>query len=338
MNKGLTAALAVAAMALPAWAPAANWLVLTGSEPPEDPAAFKVFGFIQPTYRYIDDSDRIQTAGARSDLDGRRPIFNTLSPDRSSSNSFNLSRARFGMRGALPGTRNNVNYFLLTELGNNGITRLADPGNGSASPQLTDASVTLRHFAGGGSDDIWEPGVSLRFGQFQWPVVDEGLRGIMSYDYINFSEVTRQQVLERYVRANPGDLDSPNQLSGFDGSISSFRDIGVMAFDEIKLSEHWEGTWAVGLGNGNGINRSDNDDDKDVYLRAQTAYVFDGVRRGGPRREDLKFFAWAQMGERYFDDNGSGTFDAGERFPRAPASTSTVSHGACPGSTSAAVA
>jgi hypothetical protein len=160
--------------------------------------------------------------------------------------------------------------------------------------------------------------VSLRLGQFQWPLVDEGLRGIMAYDYINFSEVTRQQVLERYVRQNPPEEGETNErdLTGFDGAISSFRDIGAMAFDEIKLSDKWEATWAAGLGNGNGINRTDNDDNMDLYLRAQTAYVFDGVRRGGPRREDLKFFAWAQMGERPFDKNGNGVFDSGESFDR----------------------
>ncbi|MFP4560469.1 MAG: hypothetical protein ACLFRB_10945 [Thiohalorhabdus sp.] len=324
MRKPISRALAASvlgagALGLSAPAGAANWLVLSSSEPAEDAAGLRLFGFMQPTYRYIDDGDKPDLAGTPLDgsaPDGNRPIFNTLSPDRSSNQGFNLFRARLGARGALKAVDDDIHYFFLTEWGDNGITRLADPGSGSAGPQLTDASITLRHFAGGGSDDIWEPGVSLRLGQFQWPVADEGLRGIMTYDYINFSEVTRQQVNERFVRANVGDPGEPNKLSGFDGAISSYRDIGAMAFDEMKLTDKWEATWAAGVGNGNGINRSDYDDNVDVYLRAQTAYVFDGVKRGGPRREDLKLFAWAQMGERQFDADGNDAFDADETYDR----------------------
>ena len=326
----LTAAFAAGVMGAPAPAQAANWLVLTSAEGEEDPPGLAMFGFMQPTYRQIDDSDKPDLAGtplADKAPDGNRPIFNTLSPDRSTSQGFNLFRARIGARGALHAANDDINYFFLAEFGDNGITRLADPGNDSVSPQLTDASITLRHFAGGGSDDMWEPGVSLRLGQFQWPLVDEGLRGIMAYDYINFSEVTRQQVLERYVRhGTPPDPDPSTEvneavgtdadLRAFDGAISSFRDIGAMAFDEIRLSDKWEATWAAGLGNGNGINRTDNDDNMDLYLRAQTAYVFDGVKRGGPRREDLKLFAWAQMGDRQFDQDGDGIYTGGETYER----------------------
>jgi len=62
------------------------------------------------------------------------------------------------VRGALNNTDKDIHYFFLTEWGNNGITRLADPDSGSPGPQLTDASMTFRHLAGGASDDIWEPG------------------------------------------------------------------------------------------------------------------------------------------------------------------------------------
>lgn len=313
------AALATGLALAAAPAGAANWLVLNSAEAPEGAPNMSVFGFIQPTYRNIDDSDKPDLTGTGLEgeaPDGNRPIFNTLSPDRSTSQGFTVARARLGVRGALNNTDEDIHYFFLTEWGNSGINRLADAGSDSAAPQLNDASVTFRHLAGGGSDDIWEPGVSLRIGQFQWPLVDEGLRAIPAYDYIHFSEVSRQQVLERYVRANEGPNEEDPGLSGFDGAISSYRDIGAMAFDEFRITEHWEGTWVAGLGNGNGINRSDNDDNLDLYLRAQTAYVFDGVQRGTPRREDLKLFAWSQQGDRVFDADGSGTLDSGEEFER----------------------
>jgi len=181
--------------------------------------------------------------------------------------------------------------------------------------------------------------VSLRIGQFQWPLVDEGLRAIPAYDYINFSEVSRQQVLERYVRQNPGGTDE--SLTGFDGAISSYRDIGAMAFDEFRITEHWEGTWAAGLGNGNGINRSDNDDNRDLYLRAQAAYVFDGVRRGNPRREDVKFFAWSQQGIGSSMPVGTAPSMTGMSLSATATvwdSTTTASPGASPVSTSSETA
>jgi len=51
---------------------AANWLVLNSAEAPEGALSMALFGFIQPTYRDIDDSDKAPN--------GQRPIFNTLSP------------------------------------------------------------------------------------------------------------------------------------------------------------------------------------------------------------------------------------------------------------------
>ncbi|MEF8793332.1 MAG: hypothetical protein V5A50_06570, partial [Thiohalorhabdus sp.] len=303
-NTAVAAAIAVGLGGASA-AQASNWILLQGTEPFGKAHTLQMWGFMQPTFRQVDDGDKIDTGGAVG-IDGNRPIFNTLGPDRTSNQSFSLFRARLGARGVMHPVNDKINYFFLAEFGQNGITRLDDQ-DGSISPKLTDASVTYRNFAGGGSEDPWKPGVSFRFGQFKMPMTDEGSRGIMSFDYINFSEVTRQQVLERYVRANSG------SKAGMDGSISAFRDIGLQLFDEIKLSDKWEATWAAAVGNGNGINRLDNDDNLDLYLRAQTAYVFDGVKRGGPRREDIKLFAWAQRGERRFDDNGDGVYQSNEQ-------------------------
>jgi len=43
---------------------AANWLVLNSAEAPEGALSMALFGFIQPTYRDIDDSDKAQTVSA----------------------------------------------------------------------------------------------------------------------------------------------------------------------------------------------------------------------------------------------------------------------------------
>ncbi|HKJ71324.1 MAG TPA: hypothetical protein VKA55_06190 [Gammaproteobacteria bacterium] len=306
-NTAIAAAIAAGAGGAATSAHAANWILLQGTEPFGKAHTLQMWGFMQPTFRQIDDKE---ISGTGTPFDGYRATFNTLGPDRRSAQSFSLFRARLGARGVMHPVNDKINYFFLAEFGDNGITRLGDPGSGSVKPQLTDASVTFRQLAGGGSADPWKPGVSFRFGEFKMPLADEGSRGIMSFDYINFSEVTRQQVLERYVRANSG----PKQ--GIDGSIGAFRDIGVQLFDEIKLSPKWEMTWALGAGNGNGLNRLDNDDNIDTYERLQAAYVFDGVSRGGPRREDIKVFAWAHQGMRQFDANASGTYESNEEFGR----------------------
>ncbi len=315
----------ILALIIGAYSPAygANWIVLQGSEAPGKGKPLNVWGFIQPTVRTINDNV-IDIDGADPPFDGLRPVFNTLTPDRNAgSGETALARARLGARGIAHPKHPEVNYFFLAEFGVNGITRLNQP-DGGVAPALTDSSATFRHFAGGLSDDPYNLGISFRIGQMKLPMADEGSRGVMAFDYINFSEVTRQQVLERFVRANPTNIDSntngttadENRLIGFDGSLSAFRDIGVQFFDEFRITNKWEGTWAVTLGNGNGINRLDNDDNTDLYLRAQAAYVFDGVKRGGPRREDLKLFGWTQRGKRLFDADNSGAFDDDEAFDR----------------------
>ena len=285
-------------------AEAANWILLQGTEPFGKAHTLQMWGFMQPTYRYIQNKDIKGTP-----LDGKRPVFNTVSPDRSSNQSFSVFRARIGARGVMHPVNDKINYFFLATFDQDGLTRLSEPGNGTQHAQLSDASVTFRQLAGGTTRDPWNPGVSLRFGQFKVPTADEGSRGIMSFDYINFSEVTRQEVLERYVKSD-GTASKPHYtFTGLDG----FRTQGIQLFDEIKFSHNWEGTWAVSLGNGNGINRNDNDSNLDLYLRAQVSYVFGGVKRGGPRRQDLKLFAWSQTGKRRYDSDGNGVYSGKER-------------------------
>ena len=57
------------------------------------------------------------------------------------------------------------------------------------------------------------------------------------------------------------------------------------------------------IGNGNGLNFSDNNKDKDVYLYAAIEKVYGGR---GPRREGLKFFAWSHNGVRTADLTNDG--------------------------------
>ena len=253
---------------------AANWLMLQGTEPAGQSARAKVWGFVQAQYQK-DDSDPNAAGGYIPPK--------LIGPNLDTQSAFNVNRARIGVRGTGFPLDSKVNYFLLAEFGYNGITA---PGGYNAA--LTDASITLNHI----------PGARIRAGQFKYPGAEEGLQAIHVFDYINFTSVTNQMLLERF--ASAGDTNSAPQptpdanMAQYSRSVGAFRDIGVQVFDTFKVSD-WEHSYAIMYGNGNGINSGDNDDNKDIYLYLSSELVFAG--KGG-RREGLKMFAWYQDGKR----------------------------------------
>ena len=264
----------------------ANWLMLQGTEEGKkgETARVHVWGFIQAQYQY--DTSDPNTAGEYVPP-------KLIGPNLTSQSAFNVNRARLGARGTGFPLDPKVNYFLLAEFGNNGITA---PDNRSAT--LTDASVTLNHI----------PGARIRVGQFKYPGAEEGLQAIHVFDYINFTAVTNQLLLERFPNANyttnvPSQTLPPEQsFNAFNKSVGAFRDTGIQVFDTFKVS-NWEHSYAVMMGNGNGPNFSDVDDNKDVYLYWSSELVFGG--KGG-RREGMKLFAWGQDGKRLLDNTDDG--------------------------------
>jgi opacity protein-like surface antigen len=132
-------------------AQAANWLMLQGTEKPGQAARAKVWGFVQVQYQN-DNSD----ANAK----GTYIPPKLIGPNLSSQSAFNVNRARIGVRGTGMPLDSNVNYFVLIEMGNNGIT---EPGGAFA--KMTDASITLNHI----------PGARVRTGLFKYPGAEEGL-------------------------------------------------------------------------------------------------------------------------------------------------------------------
>jgi len=282
-------------------AQAANWLMLQGTEKPGAAPRAKVWGFIQPEYQHTDDT-RLK-AGAFA---GQKAIFNQMRPDLKSSSGFNVLRARLGVRGVAMPLDSNVNYFLLAEFGNNGITR-----QGGGNVKLTDASVTFNHFKG----------ARVRIGQFKYPGAEEGLQAIHVFDYINFSNVTNGLLLERFFdgdgsttagngtgtctsgSANAACANNPN------GPVGAFRDVGIQLFETFKQSD-WEHSYAFMVGNGNGITRGNNDNAYDTYAYWSSEKVFGGK---GPRRMGWKMFLWGQQGKRTLtganNSGGAGTYD-----------------------------
>lgn len=254
---------------------AANWLMLQGTEPAASASRAKVWGFIQAQYQK-DDSDPNAAGGFIPPK--------LIQPNLDSQEQFNVNRARLGLRGTGMPLDSSINYFLLAEFGNNGITA---PGGGSDA-HVTDASITWNTQA-----------TRVRMGLFKTPGAEEALQAIHVFDYINFSDVTNQLMLERFPQSgDPAQLPptpTPDaSMNAYSRAVGAFRDVGIQLFDSFKPG-NWEHSYAVMLGNGNGLNYGDNDDNKDLYLYWASELGFGGQ---GPRAESLKLFAWSQSGKR----------------------------------------
>ncbi len=273
-------------------AQAANWLMLQGTEPADAAARAKIWGFIQPEYQGTKGSEVAAGPWAGSDA-----VFNQIGPDLDSDSQFNIRRARVGVRGAAMPIDNKVNYFVLLEAGNNGIT-----ANGGGSVKVTDASITLNHVKH----------ARIRLGQFKYPGSEEGLQAIHVFDYINFTNPTNFFLLERFFDSDGS--NAAGDLTAFDankpnGAVGAFRDIGVQVFDTFNTGE-WEHSYAAMIGNGNGIARGDNNSSKDWYLYWASEWLFGGK---GPRRQGWKLYGWYQDGKRTLRTGADQTKDDFDR-------------------------
>jgi hypothetical protein len=280
-------------LAVSGGANAANWLQIQGTEAAGAEQLGRVWGFVQVQYQ--DDSSDPNGAG------GYIPP-KLIGPNLDTQSTFNVNRARIGVRGVAMPLDQRINYFLLLEMGNNGIT---EPEGSFA--KATDASVTFNHVKG----------ARVRMGLFKYPGSEEGLQAIHVFDYINFTWVTNQMLLERfpnrvYTPNNPPATLPPGyRLNAFERGVGAFRDVGVQIFDWFDMGNDWELSYAVMFGNGNGLNFTDNDDNKDTYVYASVEKVYGGR---GPRREGLKFFAWSHSGKRTADLSADSCAN-GNTFP-----------------------
>ena len=276
---------------------AANWLALQGTEAPGSAPRAKIWGFVQPEYQSTDGG----TLPAGTPFAGQILSPNVIRPDNTSTETFNIRRARIGVRGTGFPLDDKVNYFILAEFGHNGITKLGNTG-----VALTDASITLNHING----------ARIRVGQFKTPGSEEGLAAIHVFNYNNFTNVTNQMLLERYTDGDGSEVDGKplaaggldGRFNGINGSVGAFRDQGIQVFNTFKMND-WEHSYAVMYGNGNGINRGDNNDEKDTYIYWSSELVYGG--KGG-RRQGLKMYAWNQSGTRTLttsDALGKGDYD-----------------------------
>jgi Phosphate-selective porin O and P. len=276
---------ATVAACLPQAALAANWLQLQGNEPPGVASPVRVFGFLQPTYESF-IGNTVEGATAGSGFNGKHPQFDTQTPDRTGTDSFNVLRARIGVRGVATPISDKINYFLLAEFGNNGITHNSGP------VVLTDASVTFNYI----------PGARLRIGRFKYPGPEEALQPIPAVmPYVEFTSVTQQMIFGRDLQ--PAPAGSPSAPAGAAaakqiGGVDAFRDNGVQVYDWFDHGP-WEYAYAVMVGNGAGLSTTDNNGNKQVTARVQSSYIFGGK---GPYRQDVTGWLWYQTGKVHFGD------------------------------------
>ncbi|MFA5825387.1 MAG: porin [Gallionellaceae bacterium] len=262
---------------------ASNWLQLQGNEAPNAPA-FRVFGFVQPSYTYIDAKPVSGLQGASAIFNGQYSTLNLNWPELQHPHQFQVIRAGLGARGKL---NNEINYFVALDAGQNGVNYYRDA-------MLTDASLTFNYI----------PGARVRAGLFKLPTSEEALLAInTSYPYVYNSNAVLYMLVGLPVESNgivyASGASSAKLVSGFSG----FRDWGVQVYDWFNQGQ-WEYSYAAMVSNGAPIeSMSDTDARKDLTLRFQTSYLLGGQ---GPNREDISAFVWRQNGSRMF---GTDYFD-----------------------------
>lgn len=282
-------------------ATAVNWLMLQGTEHPFA-AEHKFWGFIQPAYT-LDTSDNLSgltdSAGPPdfSPNNGERLAITSVSPWFDDNNEFHIRRARFGVRGIFTGALRNrftakMNYFTLFEVAPNLMTY--DPfGERARVIAIDHLSVTFNHI----------PGARIRTGLFKTPGPEEALQGVHTLDYIELTDFTAREVLERFVSGAEKPAASPaspalgtpaNTAYGING----VRDWGIQFFDSFNTAQ-WDLSYAVMLGRGEAIQEKNTvNDAAELYLYSSAEYALPGGL--GPAKNGLKFYGWYQDGKREF--------------------------------------
>ena len=254
--------LVVTLLCTPLAAQAVSWPMLQGSEEKafkkgKKAPFMKVWGFVQPLYMF-------QNEGPYAPL-----------RKKGGDNSFLIRRTRVGIRGSIT---DRVNYFFLSEFGDNGITRK------TGAVSLTDASISIK----------LADGLRIRMGQFKVPFGIDGLQAIHRHIFINFSQAASQMLLrpDRNFAKYTGEKGA--QL------VHAYRDIGIQAFDQIKVGPGAI-TYAVGLFNGSGINRTDNNKKKDVIGKLQYDWMSGALKgleigasyaNGKHTADELEYTRW----------------------------------------------
>ena len=246
---------------------AANWLIIQGTE--KKPGTHP-WGFIQVKVENNEGNTLIKNGINKTPFSYIRPTLQNQA-------ELQLSRLRLGIRGSFDDA-NNVNYFVLTELAQNGVN---NPLGTYTPTYLTDASITLKYLP-----------IYIRAGKFKYAGSEEGNMARFTSPFINFTSVSNQLMLERFVESRAG---KPTQ------GVGAYRDTGIQLFKTFNLDDDSELSFAYMLGNGSGTQNYN------VNANNFTHYGFvsyEGILGGGKgyRQESYKLYAWFQSGKRLFEN------------------------------------
>jgi len=291
-NKIVLSLLAISALSMSLHA--ADWLSLAGTEPTfvnKDGSktenhnnAPHLWGFVQAGYQKNYGDIFIPGAGAKAGLN--LTPFSMLPPNLDSQSGFEVNRARLAVRGMID-KDNKLNYFFMTEFGEDGITKPAGHG---AHNDLTDASITYRGI----------PYVNVRLGQFKYPGSEEGLRAVFASTYRNFSTAGNQLLLERFLPNNAKEIKPGTFQAAPEVSVGAYRDRGVELFDTIEIADKTTLTWAGMIGSGTGLSSSNASGAPTYYGYLAAEYLFGKGK--GYYTQSLKVFAWYQNGKRQLNN------------------------------------
>lgn len=300
MKRKLLAAAVLATISHAPASMATNWYEVYQTEPIGAPA-YTLWGFIQPQFVHNTGGAVYGLGGApqAKTYNGQVPVFNMVGPDLTSKDQGQFFRARPGVRGAL--ANDMVDYFLLAEVGNNGITKngFYNGAYNERSFVMSDATVTLNYI----------PGARIRLGLGRLPLGEEAMLGEPALDYTTFTNVTDGLLNERFLMPMVTSPMAPatgiamngkaSQGAALTGSVGAFRDVGAQVFDWFRQGK-MEYAYALMVSQADGVNfdTSNNPGNHDVTGRLQASYVFGG---SGPRRQDVTAFIWHQDGKRYFN-------------------------------------
>jgi len=267
----------------------ADWLSIAGTEPDfikKDAQKIKnsstkphFWGFIQVGYQ--------KDFGKILEVEGiNKTPFVLIAPDLENQSAFEVNRARLAVRGMID-KENTINYFFMTEFGNNGIT---NPAGNSTNNHLSDASITYRGI----------PYLDVRVGQFKYPGSEEGMRAVFASEYRNFSTAGNQLLLERFI---PNDARAGTNANGDivytaipTESVGAYRDRGIELFKSVHIQDQLTLSVAGMIGSGTGLSSSNASGKLNYYTYISSEYLFG--KQKGYFTEAFKLYAWYQDGKR----------------------------------------
>jgi len=250
----------------------ADWLSIQGLQS-NNSKQHNLWGFAQVRH--------VQTEGSEFEKNGvNLTPFSLNKPDLTQSKSTGIARFRIGLRGKID-ENNKINYFFLTEFGQNGVT---EPAGHSMDNYITDASVTLRYLP-----------VNIRIGQFKYPGSEEGLMARFVSPFIQFTTLSDQLLLERFI--NPSQNVGTTYIGEPAYGVGGYRDIGVELFYKQRFTDSDSLSYAYMLGLGTGTTWENNNDSKPTHYGYLSYEKLFGKGKGY-HTESFKLYAWLQQGKR----------------------------------------